>query len=154
MKISTKLAVIAALTGLLGVGAIVKTVNALPSQNTANIAQVSDGDGETNDDAKEQQEDAKLQPLAKITPEQAKIAAETSTGAKASSVKLENENGNLVYAVAFGQQQEVKVDAGNGKVLYTESGQENEATEASRPKSSIQVPQSQDNESEGTAGGK
>lgn len=164
MKTSTKIAFAAALMGILGVGTIVKTVNASPSQNTTNVAQVSndkgndasvapknmqigvkaeksDGDGETNDDANKQQEDAKLQSLAKITSQQAKTAAETSTGAAASSVKLENENGNLVYAVVIGKQ-EVKVDAGNGKVLYTDNGSENETNEASRPKSSIQVPQS------------
>ncbi|OKH31260.1 hypothetical protein NIES2101_41715 [Calothrix sp. HK-06] len=55
-----------------------------------------------------------------------------------------------VYAVVIGKQ-EVKVDAGNGKVLYTENEQENETNEASRPKSSIQVPQ-QDNENEGNEG--
>ena len=34
-----------------------------------------DGDGNKNDDAKEQQESAKLQKLAKITPQQAQQAA-------------------------------------------------------------------------------
>lgn len=44
------------------------------------IAQKSDGDGETNDDQQEQQEQAKLQSLAKITPEQAQQAAELMLG--------------------------------------------------------------------------
>lgn len=102
--------------------------------------QQSDGDGETNDDAEEQQEAAKLQSLAKITLQQAQQAAESAVAGKASSVELENENGNLVYAVEIGKQ-EVKVDAGNGRVLYTENeNQEDEKNEASRPKSSIQVP--------------
>lgn len=104
------------------------------------VAEASDGDGETNDDMKDQQESAKLQPLAKITPQQAQQSAEQVAGGKASSVKLENEDGNLVYAVVIGQQ-EVKVDAGNGKVLYTdrEGSEQNEST---RPRSSIQVTQS------------
>lgn len=102
-----------------------------------------EGDGETNDDAKEQareqQESTKLQSLAKITPQQAKQAAEAAQGGQASSVKLENEDGNLVYAVLIGQK-EVKVDAGNGRVLYTEArNHEDKTTEASHPKSSIQV---------------
>ena len=53
---------------------------------------------------------------------------------------MENEDGNLVYQVKIGQK-EVIVDAGDGKVLYTEDvNQEDENNEASRPKSSIQVP--------------
>lgn len=103
-------------------------------------SEASDGDGETNDDAEEQQEAAKLQSLAKITLQQAQQAAESAVAGKASSVELENENGNLVYAVEIGKQ-EVKVDAGNGRVLYTENeNQEDEKNEASRPKSSIQIP--------------
>jgi uncharacterized membrane protein YkoI len=100
--------------------------------------EASDGDGETNDDVKEQQESAKLQPLAKITAQQAKVAAETAQGNKASSVKLENEDGNLVYTVVIGKK-EVTVDAGNAKVLYTEAAND-ETNEGSHPRSSIQVP--------------
>lgn len=110
------------------------------SSRESQQTEASDGDGETNDSVEEQQEAAKLQPLAKITAQQAQQAAQTSVGGQASKVELENEDGNLVYAVKIGQQ-EVKVDAGNGRVLYTENGnQENEKNEASRPKSSIQVP--------------
>lgn len=103
--------------------------------------QVSEAsDGEVNDDV-EEQEQAKLQPLAKITPLQAQKAAETTEGSKASSVKIENEDGNLVYTVTIGQK-EIKVDAGNGRVLYAENDNQNdEKDSASRPKSSIQVPQ-------------
>lgn len=108
------------------------------------LAEASDGDGETNDDAEESQSAAKLQNQAKITAQEAIKAAESSIGSKASRVQLENENGNLVYAVVIGKQ-EVKVDAGNGKVLYTEnSNQDNEKNEASLPKSSIQVTKSSD----------
>jgi uncharacterized membrane protein YkoI len=182
MKTSKEIALAAALMSILGVGAVVKTVSASPSQNSVQvaqasdgdgeandateapeimkngvhhtkIAQASDGDGETNDDQEEQQEDKKLQALAKITAEQAKQAAETSVGDKASSVKLENEDGNLVYAVEIGQK-EVKVDAGNGKVLYTENAnQESDENEASRPKSSIQVTEN-NNEGETNEGSK
>lgn len=154
MKTSKTIALTAALMGILGFATVVKTVYASPLQNSSmqmmtqnqigNQVEKSDGDGETNDDAEEQQEDAKLQYDAKISATQAKQAAETSVGGTASSVKLEDENGSLVYAVVIGNQ-EVKVDAGNGKVLYTENpNQENESNEASLPKSSIQVPQSND----------
>ncbi len=126
----------------------VKSVAINDTRKSTKMAQTSEGDGETNDDAEEKQETAKLQPLAKITAQQAQQAAEANVNGKASRVKLENEDGNLVYAVVIGQQ-EVKVDAGNGKVLYTENdNQENDTNEASRPKSSIQVPHNNDGDRE------
>jgi len=117
-------------------------------------AEASDGDGETNDDAKEKQEATRLQPLAKITPQQAQQAAETSVRRKASRVKLESENSNLVYSVEIGQQ-EVKVDAGNGRVLYTENANEEDSkNEAVRPRSSVQVPKASDGDGETNDDGK
>lgn len=110
------------------------------NQNRTGNQESEASDSETNDDAEEQQEAAKLQPLAKITAQQAQQAAETAVGGKASSVKLEDEDGNLVYAVEIGKQEFI-VDAGNGRVLYSENeNQEDEKNEASRPKSSIQIP--------------
>jgi uncharacterized membrane protein YkoI len=168
MKNSTKLIVVGTLLGTLGLAGVARFASAGPAQPpyatipeqrdnklTAQSSkgdgetkddikgQASDGDKETNDGGKEEAADAKettkLQPLAKITAQQAQQAAEAPQGGQASGVKLENENGNLVYAVEIGTQ-EVKVDAGNGKVLYTETAkQENEANEANRPRSSIQV---------------
>ena len=117
-----------------------QSMNQNDSSRESQQTEASDGDGETNDDVEEQQEAAKLQPLAKITAQQAQQAAQTSVGGQASKVELENEDGNLVYEVKIGQQ-EVIVDAGNGRVLYSENeNQEDEKNEASRPKSSIQVP--------------
>lgn len=117
------------------------------SQSPTMTPEASDGDGEVNDDV-EEQEQARLQPLAKITPMQAQKAAETAEGTKASNVKLENEDGNLVYTVTIGQK-EIKVDAGNGKVLYAENDNQNDEKDAvSRPKSSIQVPQTESSDRE------
>ena len=117
--------------------------NAPNSQLQANKptqkAEASDGDGETNDDVKEQQESQKLQSFAKITPQQAQQSAEASVKGTTSNVKLESENGNLVYAIAVGQN-EVIVDAGNGKVLGTNTPT-SENNEKTQPRSSIQVPQ-------------
>jgi uncharacterized membrane protein YkoI len=163
MKTSAKLIVVGTPLGTLGLAGVARLVHAAQPQtpvaimpehrSSQQIAQASDGDGETNDDAKEQaqeqQEAAKLQSLAKITPQQAKQAAEVAQKGQASSVKLENEDGNLVYAVVIGQK-EVKVDAGNGRVLYTEAGNhEGEKTEASRPRSSIQVAEPPDGDGDG-----
>ncbi|MBN3924260.1 PepSY domain-containing protein [Nostoc sp. NMS4] len=151
MKTSTKIILAAAFVGTLGLAGLSGVVSAKQSQSfvaivrqphlVTKVAEASDGDGETNDDA---QEAAKLQPLAKITAQQAQQAAEASVGGKAKSVKLENEDGNLVYAVEIGQQ-DIKVDAGNGKVLYAENAnQQDEKNEATRPKSSIQVKETSD----------
>ena len=57
--------------------------------------------------------------LAKITADQAKKVAEAKVRGIASTVKLDNENGSLVYEVKIGEQ-EVKVDAGNGSILKIE----------------------------------
>ncbi|PSB53566.1 PepSY domain-containing protein [Chamaesiphon polymorphus] len=150
MNISPKYLAIAAV-GILGLAGFSSLAYANQGQlNTIvtsyKTAEASDGDGETNDDAQEKQESAKLQTLAKITPEQARQFAEANQGGKASNVKLENEDGNVVYAVAIGQK-EVKVDAGNGQVLYTDSAN-NEGNEAKRPSSSIQVAEVSDGDGE------
>jgi uncharacterized membrane protein YkoI len=169
MKTFTKLIVVTPLLGTLGIAGVAHLVQAaqikvptavMPEHHReSQKTQASDGDGETQDDgrgqsnsggketnanAKEQTNDqseaAKLAPLAKITTQQAQKFAEAAQGRKSGSVKLENEDGNLVYAVAIGQK-EVMVDAGNGRVLYSEAlgRSENKKTETSHPRSSIQV---------------
>jgi uncharacterized membrane protein YkoI len=163
MKISTKLILATALLGTLGLGTMVRLVNAAQTQAPIAImpesrsghhsAQVSDKDSETKDDAKEQaneqQESSKLKALAKVTHQQAQKAAEVAQGGKSSRVKLESEDGNLVYTVVIGQK-EVKVDAGNGRVLYTEGlNQEDKKTETSHPRSSIQVSEARGGDGDG-----
>lgn len=150
MNKSIKWILATAILGTLGLAGFARTVYATQSKpavaiasqhhTSTQLAEASDGDGEVPDDLEEQQEAAQLQALAKITPQQAKQAAETAQGGMASRVTLDNEDGNLVYTAIIGQT-EVAVDAGNGKVLYTENlNQEEEANEATRPRSSIQVP--------------
>lgn len=151
MKTSTKFLLFSAFIGTLGLGGLVRTVYAKQSQpavaimpqpqNNAQIVEASDGDGEVADDAQEQQEAAQLQALAKITPQQAKQSAEAAQGGTASKIDLDNEDGNLVYEVTINQT-DVIVDAGTGKVLYTENANQEDdpATEATRPRSSIQLP--------------
>jgi len=152
MKTSTKLMLTVVVIASFGLVGVAKWVDAAPSQSpvavmkerAAQAMEKSNGDGETNDDAKEQQESKDLQPLAKISAQQAQQAAETAEKGKATRIKLENEDGNLIYAIVIGQK-EVKVDAGNGQVLYSEamSGDLNDQTaDRKRPRSSVQVPQS------------
>ncbi|MEH2425339.1 MAG: PepSY domain-containing protein [Nostoc sp.] len=161
MKTSTTIILAAAFVGALGLTGLSRVVGAKQPQSfvaiapqhhsATQVAEASDGNGETNDDA---QEAAKLQPLAKITAQQAQQAVEASVGGKASGVKLENEDGNLVYTVEIGQQN-VKVDAGNGKVLYAENpNQQDEKNEATRPKSSIQVQETSNGDRETNDDGK
>ncbi|WP_167900667.1 PepSY domain-containing protein [Thermococcus sp. LS1] len=85
------------------------------------------------DNLSEGQEAKALQSLAKITPEQAKSAALSKVNGSVVKVELDNENGYLVYSVEVktgnGIIKDVKVDAGDGKVLYVdgESGVEEES---------------------------
>jgi Peptidase propeptide and YPEB domain len=159
MKNPTKIALAASLIGILGIAGVAKNVSASPStigvtvmpqhHNSTQVAEAAggDGDGETNDDLIDKQEATRLQSLAKITSQQARKAAEADRRGKASSVKLENEDGNLVYSVAIGKD-EVKVDAGNGKVLYTDNPKA-ETNEGKRPHSSIRISESPNGDGDG-----
>lgn len=145
MKNPGKIALTAVLVSTLGLGEL---AIARESQDTNNVqtsqareeGQENEQEESQEDDAEEKLESSQLQSLAKISAQQAKQAAETAQGGTASQVELEDEDGNLVYQVLI-DRTEVMVDAGNGKVLYTEqANQENEDNEANRPRSSIQVP--------------
>jgi uncharacterized membrane protein YkoI len=68
-------------------------------------------------------EAAALAGLAKISPEKASQAATAAIPGTAGTPQLEDENGNVVYAVEVTTPSgvvEVKVDAGNGAVLHSE----------------------------------
>ncbi len=78
---------------------------------------------------KEATEALELQKLATTTIQEALQAAESFAGGQAHTVELENEDGNLVYEVVI-QLQEIYVDAGNGKVLYTELYRNSQASES------------------------
>lgn len=109
-----------------------------PSAQMAQGGQTSQ-DAETNDDqgsavrgsiqlpadpqgteVPDAQEEAQYRSLAKITPTQAQQAAQAAVPGTVTSVKLEDQDGSLVYAVVIGQT-EVAVDAGNGQVLRQEA---------------------------------
>jgi uncharacterized membrane protein YkoI len=77
----------------------------------------------------EADEAAVLQTKATITGAQAEAAAlAANPGTAVVKAELDNENGVLVYSVELGNGMDVKVDAGNGKVLHTEPAR-NDATE-------------------------
>ncbi|HEV7889922.1 MAG TPA: PepSY domain-containing protein [Pyrinomonadaceae bacterium] len=86
-------------------------------------------DGEEAEDRAEGAESERLKSLARITPEQARDAALAQVPGTVKKVKLENEDGNVVYGVevktASGER-DVKVDAGDGRVLHVEQdGEDN-----------------------------
>lgn len=145
MKTSLKLIAVATIATV-GLGSWARA-QAAPASAPAPAAQrtqapqapteASDGDGETNDDAQSAKESERLQALATITPQQAQQTAETQMGKPADKVEIENDGGSLVYAISFGHQ-DVKVDAGNGQILYTDNQNDGEH-DAAHPKSSIQL---------------
>ena len=74
---------------------------------------------------KETDENAALQPLAKISAADATKAALAAVPGTATTASLENENGNVVYSVIVTTSTgtvDVKVDAGNGTVLSQDAG--------------------------------
>lgn len=142
MKPSVTASLIAAAIATISIGGIVQMVSASsPNPSLLAVAQQK-----VESRINEANEGAKLQSLAKVSASQAQQVAETAQGNKASSVQLENEDGNLIYAVNIGQN-EVKVDAGNGRILYTDNtAKEGSEVEISRPRSSIQVAEVEDGE--------
>jgi uncharacterized membrane protein YkoI len=73
---------------------------------------------------------AQLAALAKINLKQAEAAANAAVAGNVVGAKLEDENSCLVYSVQItgtdGKLHDVKVDAGNGKVVHQEIAGENE----------------------------
>ena len=149
MKLTPKVLFVSTFIGLLSMGGLARIVFAKPST----VAIVSQHPihtliaNATQGESPHMGEDSHLRSLAKITPEQAQQSAERAMGAKASHVELENDEGDLVYSVQIGKA-EVKVDAGTGKVLYTEDhNSENE--EKAHPHSSIRLSEGANGDGDG-----
>jgi uncharacterized membrane protein YkoI len=74
-------------------------------------------------------ESERLKSLARITPEQARDAALAQVPGTVKKVELENEDGNVVYGVEIKTakgESDVKVDAGDGRVLHVEQDGEDD----------------------------
>jgi uncharacterized membrane protein YkoI len=83
--------------------------------------------GHKGHNARERAETARYQKLARITADQARSAALAKVPGTVKRVRLENEDGNLVYGVKVmttAGRREVKIDAGNGTVLQVEQGKQ------------------------------
>jgi uncharacterized membrane protein YkoI len=93
-----------------------------PEANEANESE----DGEKGEEAEGRAEGAeseRLKSLARITSEQAQSAALAQVPGTVKKVELENEDGNVVYGVEIKTtkgKSDVKVDAGDGRVLHVE----------------------------------
>jgi uncharacterized membrane protein YkoI len=93
--------------------------------NEANEANESK-DGEQGEEAKDRAEGGeseRLKSLARITPEQAQASALAQVPGTVKKVEIENEDGNVVYGVEIktaNGESDVKVDAGDGRVLHIE----------------------------------
>jgi uncharacterized membrane protein YkoI len=86
-----------------------------------------EGKGEEAEDKAEGAEGERLKSLARITPEQASAAALAQVPGTVKKVELENEDGNVVYGVEIKTadgESDVKVDAGDGRVLHVEKNGE------------------------------
>ncbi len=77
---------------------------------------------------------AKLAALAKLTTRQAEAAASAAVAGTVIGVKLDDENGCLVYSVQIngsdGKIHDVKVDVSTGKILHQDLGDESEQGES------------------------
>ncbi len=75
----------------------------------------------------EADEAAALQGKATLSAADAEAAAlAANPGAAVVKTELDNENGALVYSVELDNGSDVKVDAGNGAILFTDSGADSE----------------------------
>ncbi len=93
-------------------------------ENEQNEAQENEQD-EGEGGAAEAGEAARFQSLARVTADQARAAAVAQVPGTARTVELDNEDGNLVYSVEVATtagDRDVKVDAGNARVLHVEKG--------------------------------
>ena len=145
----------AALGVTAGAAGLASAATNQPAPTTTEAGQSQDGANETETDVKssvtvddtaeaanEEQENADLQKLAKISADDAAKAATSAVPGTAGTPQLENDNGNVVYEVEVtatdGTVTEVKVDPGTGDVLAQEidddsdeADDDNEANEGS-----------------------
>ena len=157
MKKTLKTALGLGLVAAIGAGGTAIVANANSNTTTAPAArmvQAADSganegpENEANEGPDEENEadvaqaSAQYQSLAKITAAQAQQTAEAAQGSTATDIELTEEDGSLVYEVEFGNV-DVLVDAGDGKILKTETeGQEEDDATEVPIQGSIQVPDS------------
>jgi uncharacterized membrane protein YkoI len=119
--------------GPFGVGYAASQVATHNPAHTSSIQVRDQGREEREEHHDEREEAAHLANRAKIDLTQATSAALAQVPGTALKAALENENGNLVYSVEVktitNETKDVKVDAGNGKVLHVDVPDEHEGDE-------------------------
>lgn len=102
-------------------------VDAGPDEQTPSYAGSIAVDQTATEGMSEADESAALLDKATITAADAEAAAlAANPGATVVKTELDNENGALVYSVELSNGADVKVDAGNGSILFTDSGADGE----------------------------
>lgn len=103
-----------------------ETDSGLDEQNPSYSGSIAVDQSKT-DGMSETDEATALASMATISVEQAKTAALVANpGTTVIQAELDNENGVLVYSVELSNGSDVKVDAGNAAILYTDNGADNE----------------------------
>ena len=128
MKTNEKIILGVLIVALLGIGGVFATAAVTHKNPVDFVSSIKVADDNEVSDAQEAQESAQLQNLAKISADDARAialgAVDINVVGEITDVELENEDGNVVYAVEFtknGIETDVKIDAGNGKILLIES---------------------------------
>lgn len=108
--------------GIVGSVAFASSNTSTPTMPQAQVSQktLSADSKEKDSEVPDSQEQALLQAKAKITADQAKVAAQAKVSGTVSSVKLDDEDGTAVYEVVIGNQ-EVKVNAVDGSIMKIEA---------------------------------
>jgi len=98
-----------------------------PDEQTPSYTSSIAVDQATTEGMSEADESAALQSKATLFAADAEAAALTANpGATVVKTELDNENGALVYSVELSNGADVKVDAGNGSILFTDSDADSE----------------------------
>lgn len=102
------------------------------NENEQGEKEEEDGPEGSENESSEIKEQEQLTGLAKITIEQAIAAARMQQAGSVSEASIEDEDGNLVYSVLIvtpAGMRDVKIDAGNGRVLFVDSNPDDEEDE-------------------------
>lgn len=91
-----------------------------------------------------------LQRLATVSPAEAEAAAlAANPGTTVVKTELDNENGSLVYSVELSNGLDVKVDAGNAAVLYTDQDEDSDEAADANDTDNVQDEHEDDDQDDG-----
>ena len=108
-----------------GTGGVAETGGGTDQKSPSYSGSITVTDSVTRTNLSESAEAAAMVSQAKITADQANAAAlAANPGTTVVKTDLGDENGSLVYGVELSNGSEVKVDAGNAKILATDTGGE------------------------------